>query len=90
MKEKLCTYSFMTHGGRVLSKSPNPLKWVIKSNWNVFDFSYIDFEKAFDQKLGKLFRWYPLVGPSKSGVSKNEHPSTAYYPTFLMQNPFLL
>ena len=27
-------------------------------------------------------------GPSKCGVSKNDHPSTAYDPTFLLQNPF--
>ena len=27
---------------------------------------------------------------SNYGVSKNEHPRTAYDPTFLLQNPFLL
>ena len=29
-------------------------------------------------------------GPSKYGVSKNDHPSTAYDPIFLLQNPFTL
>ena len=32
-----------------LSKSPSALKWAIKSSWNVFDFSYIDVKKIFNQ-----------------------------------------
>ena len=73
-----------------LSKSPNALKLVFKSGWNVFDFSYIDFMKLFNQKFEIFFGGYPHFGPSKCGVSKNEHPSTAYDPTFFVQNPFLL
>ena len=34
-----------------LSKSPNALKLVFKSGWNVFDFSYIDFMKLSNQKF---------------------------------------
>ena len=34
-----------------LNKSPNALKLVFKSGWNVFDFSYIDFMKLFNQKF---------------------------------------
>ena len=33
---------------------------------------------------------FPHFGPSKLGVSKNEHPSTTYDPTLFVQNPFLL
>ena len=32
-----------------LSKSPNALKLVFKSDWNVFYFSYIDFKKIYNQ-----------------------------------------
>ena len=32
----------------------------------------------------------PISAPSNFGVSKNEHPRTAYDPSFLLQNPFLL
>ena len=35
----------------------------VKSNWNVFDFSY------------NGFMVYPHFGPSKCGVSKNETPA---------------
>ena len=28
-----------------LSKSPNDLKWVFKSGWYMFDFSYIDYKR---------------------------------------------
>ena len=54
----------------------------------MFDFSNDDLRKIFDQKFWNFFRGYPLFGPSKCGVSKNDHPSTAYDPTFLLQNPF--
>ena len=33
-----------------LSISLNALKQVCKRSWNVFDFSYIDFHKIFNQK----------------------------------------
>ena len=31
---------------------------------------------------------YPLFGPSKCGVSKNDHPSTTYDPTFFIAESF--
>ena len=40
--------------------------------------------------LKKKLRGYPHFDPSKCGVSKNDHPCTAYDPTFLLQNPLLL
>ena len=48
---------------------------------------------TFDKYLTKNLDFFPGVpnfGISKCGVSKNDHPSTAYDPTFLLQNPFLL
>ena len=43
----LCTRG----GDPQLCKLPNSLKWVFKSRWYIFDFSYIDFKKIFNQKF---------------------------------------
>ena len=53
-------------------------------------FQMMTLEKYLTKNFEILFRGYPLFGPSKCGVSKNDHPSTAYDPTFLLQNPFTL
>ena len=45
-------------------------------------------EKYLTKNFEIFFREYPLFGPPKCGVAKNDHPSTAYDPTFLLQNPF--
>ena len=47
-------------------------------------------EKYLTKNSDILFRGYPHFGPSKCGVSKNDQPSTAYDPTFLLQKPFPL
>ena len=49
-------------------------------------FQMMTLEKYLTKNFEKSF--YPLFGPLKCGVSKNDHPSTAYDPTFLLQNPF--
>ena len=53
-------------------------------------FQMMTLEKYLTKNFEIFFRGYPLFGPSKCGVSKNDHPSTAYDPTFLLQNPFTL
>ena len=53
-------------------------------------FQMMILEKYLTKNFEIFFMGYPLFGPSKCGVSKNDHPSTAYDPTFLLQNPFLL
>merc|ERR1711954_164718 len=53
-------------------------------------FQMMTLEKYLAKNFEIFFRGYPLFGPSKCGVSKNDHPSTAYDPTFLLQNPFKL
>ena len=52
-------------------------------------FQMMTLEKYLTKNFEIFFRGYPLFGPSKCGVSKNDHPSTVYDPTFLLQNPFL-
>jgi len=44
-------------------------------------------EKYLTKNFEIFFRGYPLFGPSKCSISKNDYPSTAYDPTFLLQNP---
>jgi len=53
-------------------------------------FQMMTLEKYLTKNFEIFFRGYPLFGPSKCGVSKNDHPSTAYDATFLWQNPFPL
>ena len=53
-------------------------------------FQMMTLEKYLTKNFEIFFRGYPLFGPSKCGVSKNDHPSTAYDTTFLLQNPFTL
>ena len=62
----------------------NDLKWVFKSGWNVFDFLYNDFKKILTRKFEFFWGGFPHVGPSKFGVSKNDHPSTANDLPFLL------
>ena len=65
-----------------LLKSLNALKFLFKSGWNVFDFSYNDFKNKFSQKCWNILDGYPHFGPLKCGVSKNDNSSTLYDPTF--------
>ena len=53
-------------------------------------FQMMTLEKYLTKNFEFFFRGYPLSGPSKCCVSKNDHPSTAYDPTYLLQNPFPL
>ena len=53
-------------------------------------FQMMTLETYLTKNFDFFFRGYPLFGPSKWGVSKNDHPSTAYDPTFLLQKPFPL
>ena len=53
-------------------------------------FQMMTLEKYLAKNFEIFFRGYPHFGPSKYGVSKNDHPSTAYDPSFLLQNPFTL
>merc|ERR1711954_274794 len=53
-------------------------------------FQMMTLEKYLTKKFEIFFRGYSLFGPSKCSVSKNDHPSTANDPTFLLQNPFTL
>ena len=46
-----------------LRKLANALKGVLKNGWNIFDFSYIELKKIFDQKFEKYFWGYPHFGP---------------------------
>ena len=46
-------------------------------------FQMMTLENYLTKNFELFFRGYPLFGPSKCGVSKNDHPSTAYDPTFL-------
>ena len=48
-----------------------------------------DLRKIFDHKIWNFLWGYPLFNPSKCGIFKNDHPDTAYDPTFSLQNPFL-
>jgi len=78
---------FLTRGGGgpkdpQLGKSLNDLYWVLKSSLYVFDFSYISIEKIIYEKSWNFFGGYPHFEPLKGGATKNEHPSTAYDPTF--------
>ena len=52
-------------------------------------FQIMILKKKFNQIFGKIFRGTP-IWLSKCCVSKNDHPSTANDPTFLLQNPFTL
>ena len=47
-------------------------------------------EKYLTKNFEIFFRGYPLFGPSKRGVSKNDHSSIAYDPAILLHNPFTL
>ena len=62
----------------------------IKAARMCLSFQMMALEKYLTKNIEIFFRWYSLFGLSKCGVSKNDHPSTAYDPTFLLQNPFLL
>ena len=57
---------------------------MFKSGQNVFDFSNDDCRKYLTKNFDFFIRGYPLFGPSKCGISKRDHPSTA------LQNPFLI
>ena len=52
-------------------------------------FQMMTLEKNLTKNFEIFVRGY-LFGPSMCGVSKNDHPSTPYDPTFLLQNPFTL
>ena len=56
----------------------------------MFDFSLFQIKKIFNQKFGNHFSGEPPFWPSKGCASKNWHLKTAYDPTYLIQNPFLL
>ena len=70
-----------------LSKSLKALK---KAARICLTFQMMTLEKYWTKNFEIFLRGYPLFGPSKCGASKNDHPSTAYDPTFLLQNPFTL
>ena len=53
-------------------------------------FQMMTLEKYLTKNFEIFFRGYPHFGPLKCGISKNDHLSTTYDPTFLLQNPFLL
>ena len=46
-------------------------------------FQMMTLKKYLTKIFEILFREYPLFGLSKCGISKNDHPSTAYDHTFL-------
>ena len=46
------------------------------------NFQMITLEKYLTQNFEILFRGYPLFGPSKSSVSKNDHPALPLTPLF--------
>ena len=46
-----------------VSISPNALKWLLKSRWNVFDFSYIDLKTRPSSNL-EAATMYKLKGQS--------------------------
>ena len=48
----------------------------------------LTFQMMTLEEFEIFWRGYPHFGPLKCGVSKNDHPSTTYDPTFLLQNPF--
>ena len=51
-------------------------------------FQMMTLEKYLATNFEIFFRGYPPLDPAKCGGAKNDHPSTAYDPTFLLQNPF--
>ena len=51
-------------------------------------FQMMTLEKYSTKNFEIFLRGYPLFGPSKCGVSKNDHPSTAYDPTFREREDF--
>ena len=53
-------------------------------------FQMMALEKYVTTNFEIFLRGYPLFGPSKCGVSKNYHHSTAYDHIFLLQSPSLL
>ena len=66
---------------------------MFKSSWNVSKFW--NFKKVFDKIFLIIYSFFlgwggctPNFGPSMCCVSKNEHPSTKYDPTFFLLHPF--
>ena len=53
-------------------------------------FQMMTLEKHLTKNFAIFLGGTPFFGPLKCGVSKNGHPSIAYDPTFLLQNPFTL
>ena len=51
-------------------------------------FQMLTLEKYLTTNFEIFFRGYPLFYPLKVRHLQNDHPSTAYDPTFLLQNPF--
>ena len=80
--------------GKILNSWQNYRLWTMISTiflnfWHNFDMSFCG-NLNFEQNVSaEGLTPFPCL-PSNYGVSKNEHPRTAYDPTFLLLNPFLL
>ena len=51
-------------------------------------FQMLTLGKYFTKIFEIFYRGYPHFGPSRCGVSKNDHPSITYDPTFYCRNLF--